>query len=133
MPLPRAELSHLATEDERDLARRHVYTRLVNSAQFHAVSIAFILIETVVCFGAVWLLGSQIAVSSMRFAIVGLAGGVIGLGMMAASFFVLRKTAARLLRQHLNACGIPVCVACGYNRTGVEGPVCPECGLRPPR
>lgn len=40
----------------------------------------------------------------------------------------LRQEYARALRGLLRERGIPVCMACGYNLTGITEPRCPECG-----
>ena len=39
-----------------------------------------------------------------------------------------RRGIRRRLREQLAKKGIPVCIPCGYNLTGNESGVCPECG-----
>jgi len=49
------------------------------------------------------------------------------LGLGAAIWFT-RRGIRRRLREQLAKKGVPVCIPCGYNLTGNESGVCPECG-----
>ena len=49
------------------------------------------------------------------------------MGIGTAIWFT-RRGIRRRLRAQLAQKGIPVCVPCGYNLTGNESGVCPECG-----
>ncbi len=49
------------------------------------------------------------------------------MGIGTAIWFT-RRGIRRRLRAQLARKGIPVCVPCGYNLTGNESGVCPECG-----
>ncbi len=44
------------------------------------------------------------------------------------AFWFTRRDIRRRLRAQLAKKGIPVCIPCGYNLTGNESGVCPECG-----
>ena len=55
----------------------------------------------------------------------GLTGGTGGLAMR----WYWRHRYRRFLRERLNASGIPICMKCGYDLTGNESGVCPECGV----
>ena len=45
-------------------------------------------------------------------------------------FWLGRRDLRRLLRQELNARGIPICMKCAYDLTSNESGVCPECGTK---
>ncbi len=45
-----------------------------------------------------------------------------------ASFCFFRRRYQVLLRREISRAGTPLCLACGYNLTGIESPQCPECG-----
>ena len=47
-----------------------------------------------------------------------------------AVLWFMRQDIRRRLRAQLAANGIPICVPCGYNLTGNESGVCPECGTK---
>ncbi len=44
------------------------------------------------------------------------------------SSFRSRNEVRRELRELLREQGIPICIPCGYNLTGIQSPRCPECG-----
>ena len=46
-------------------------------------------------------------------------------------FLTCRRQLQGLIRKDLVRRGIPVCVRCGYDRTGSAGKRCPECGEPP--
>ncbi len=50
---------------------------------------------------------------------------LIGFGI---AIWFSRQDIRRRLRAQLAKKGIPVCIPCGYNLTGNESGVCPECG-----
>jgi len=50
---------------------------------------------------------------------------LIGFGL---AIWYTRRDIRRRLRTQLAKKGIPVCIPCGYNLTGNESGVCPECG-----
>ena len=50
---------------------------------------------------------------------------LIGFGI---AIWFTRRDIRRRLRAQLAKKGIPVCIPCGYNLTGNESGVCPECG-----
>ena len=50
---------------------------------------------------------------------------LIGFGF---AIWFTRRDIRRRLREQLVKKGIPVCITCGYNLTGNESGVCPECG-----
>jgi len=54
----------------------------------------------------------------------GLAGATIGLAIQ----YLFRKPLRKYLREQLNAKGVPICIACGYDLRGQVDPRCPECG-----
>ena len=60
----------------------------------------------------------------------GIVGGVTGGTGVAAMTWYWRHRYRRFLRARLNAAGIPICMKCGYDLTGNESGVCPECGTR---
>ena len=41
-----------------------------------------------------------------------------------------RRDIRRRLRAQLARKGVPICIPCGYNLTGNESGVCPECGTK---
>ena len=43
--------------------------------------------------------------------------------------FTSRSEVRRDLRVCLRGQGIPICIFCGYNLTGLQSPCCPECGV----
>ena len=47
---------------------------------------------------------------------------------VAGTWLVLRPMARRQLRTRLIACGVPICLRCGYDLTGNVSGRCPECG-----
>ncbi len=55
---------------------------------------------------------------------------VIGFGI---AIWFTRRDIRRRLRAQLAKKGIPVCIPCGYNLTGNESGVCPECATPVPR
>lgn len=55
----------------------------------------------------------------------------IFLGMTAIGgvpFRLHRRDVQRSVRAQIRALGIPLCLHCGYNLTGIESARCPECG-----
>ena len=50
---------------------------------------------------------------------------LLGLG---AAIWFMRRGIRRRLREQLAKKGVPVCIPSGYNLTGNESGVCPECG-----
>ena len=58
----------------------------------------------------------------------GIVGGVTGGTGVAAMTWYWRHRYRRFLRKSLNAMGIPICMKCGYDLTGNQSGVCPECG-----
>ncbi len=50
---------------------------------------------------------------------------LIGFGL---AIWLTRRDIRHRLRAQLAKKGIPVCIPCGYNLTGNESGVCPECG-----
>ena len=50
---------------------------------------------------------------------------LVGVG---TAIWFTRRSIRRRLRAQLAKKGIPVCIPCGYNLTGNESGVCPECG-----
>ncbi len=50
---------------------------------------------------------------------------LIGFGMV---MWYTRQDIRLRLRTQLAQTGIPICIPCGYNLTGNESGVCPECG-----
>ena len=55
---------------------------------------------------------------------------IIGFGI---AVWFTRRDIRRRLRAQLAEKGIPVCIPCGYNLTGNESGVCPECGTEIPK
>ena len=59
-------------------------------------------------------------------------GGIVasvtgGSGMVVITWF-WRRECRRYLREQLVACGVPICIKCGYDLRGQIEPRCPECG-----
>ena len=67
----------------------------------------------------------------LQVAIASLLGGGIGLLGSTAMLLLTRRPMRHALRRELLALGIPICLACGYDLTGNESGVCPECGSAP--
>ena len=54
--------------------------------------------------------------------------GILGTCVAVLPFLFRRRTMRLALREQLRAHGIPACLHCGYNLTGIAGNRCPECG-----
>ena len=55
---------------------------------------------------------------------------LVPLFFMTLARWFFRRPIQRSLREQLAESGIPVCIQCGYDLTGNESGVCPECGER---
>ncbi|MFO0838851.1 MAG: hypothetical protein U1D55_10015 [Phycisphaerae bacterium] len=53
-----------------------------------------------------------------------------GAGVFAGELLLVREPLRRVLREHLIARGVPICIRCGYDLRGQVGARCPECGER---
>ena len=47
-----------------------------------------------------------------------------------AALWPVRRRITHNLRRILNERGLPTCLKCGYDLTGIESGVCPECGTK---
>ncbi|MHC4063081.1 MAG: hypothetical protein ACYSUI_01060 [Planctomycetota bacterium] len=122
------ELMRFESRPERKKAWRAAYHPVLKSLRYWLIAIATQLVGQVV-FRA---LGSQCAgwLEFTRGWAPFVAPGV-GAGIAAAlTLWLVRKRVQRNLREHLNDCGQPVCLHCGYDLTGNTSGRCPECGRR---
>ncbi len=117
------ELTRLKTQKERRKLLAAAERRGVGSGK----RIAFILLVTAICFAALGLLWRWWPqAESMSGAAV---TGAIAGGMATLTAQVLwRRPLQREIRRELNSRGIPLCVHCGYDLTGLPERRCPECG-----
>lgn len=84
------------------------------------LSVVFVQVAAVLVFHAIgWRYGGLI---QAPFVLLG-----VMLGSFAAYCFFRRRYQI-LLRREISRAGTPLCLACGYNLTGIESPRCPECG-----
>ena len=71
-----------------------------------------------------WITGKDLASSALRMALL----LSIGFLYIALLTWLSRRSIQRSLWRKLAARGIPCCMHCGYDLTGNESGVCPECG-----
>lgn len=73
---------------------------------------------------------SRIFTGKVAQLLVGLALGLtLALGAATLCMIVARRNRIRrMLRECLREQGIPICITCGYDLTGLASKVCPECG-----
>lgn len=113
------ELKYLESDAERLACLSEIMRRL-SQRKSHWLLLLGILLIIAVVFGAV-----QFARASTRWV-----GAVVFNVMVIAGAiqYSWRKPARRMLREHLIAKGVRICLHCGYDLRGQTEPRCPECG-----
>jgi hypothetical protein len=122
---PESAQAEPASERKKMLRKARLYS-LDNWGWLGAL---VIMLVTMVLFRPLaFLCYDMLGISGGKFlrALAGAVGG--GLAFILMSWF-LRARVRRSLRQQLFERGVPICVVCGYDLTGNESGVCPECGV----
>ncbi len=128
------ELLLLDTNAERKQVLREAQANMLAATEgplhrrgYAAAAIILISVSLVVTQYLVRRIGEDLSLLGARLV------GVVGYGLAAALVVMAiqrlwYKPLRDQLRRELIARGIPVCLHCGYNLTGLTEPRCPECG-----
>ena len=120
------ELERFPTTKDAKEATRAFSKQQIRTLSFWIGPIGFtILAGLVVTMMLVWM-RRWIPLPQSWFGLI--VGGAIGVTGGLATRWYSRHRYRRVLRERLNALGVPICMTCGYDLTGNESGVCPECG-----
>lgn len=128
------ELTYLETAADRKAAWKQVHGAIYKSKQRHGLRLlVLILVIVPVSLFSRRLLEpflmrtgglSKTAIEFIRYALLIIAA----IACTFAALWLLRRQYQKRLREYLLNKGIPVCLHCGYNLSGLTEPRCPECG-----
>lgn len=122
------ELGFFASDMERRQALKAGQRALRRSWRFWLATIAFSMVHacimlTVLVVGIPWVSGYL-----PKWLEAALLSAAVGLGIGFTFQYLWRKPVQGMLREHLLAAGVPICIACGYDLRGNTSGICPECG-----
>ncbi len=119
------ELQRLETPQERRELLTAVERRTVGLFKRIAFLVVLGAVAGLVCSVALIALARWLPIP--RYARGPVTGAIVGAASIFAVHIFWRRPLQREIRRELNQRGVPVCVRCGYDLTGLTQRRCPEC------
>lgn len=114
---------------DSEAAQRDAIGRLDDQAGFFERLISYATLSLPILS---WLLAINLLAFVHDGALRGRLAGFIALPLMFVMYFLtvwpFRRSYRRRIREYLHDCGLPTCIACGFDLTSDTSGRCPECG-----
>ncbi len=121
-----SELKRFPEKKDAKEAVQVWWKQQVRTVSFWVVLISYVAFVTLVLRGFLELVRGWIPLPPAVHG--GIIGGITGGGAVAILQWYWRHRFRYFLRERLNEMGVMTCMKCGYDLTGNESGVCPECG-----